>query len=218
MPWKEQREMDSKLSFVEKAIQPGSNMSALCEKHGISRQTGYKWLGRFKREGAAGLVEQSRRPKSSPLSTAEDVVMSVLEIRDAYPRRGPKKLVHQLKSKLGAQTPSVATVARILRRFGKVRQRSRFRRPVSIIEKAPSVQPLACNDVWTVDFKGWWRAQDGQRCEPLTVRDAFSRFVLRAALLGSTATVVVRPEFQRLFERYGLPKAILSDNGSPFAC
>jgi hypothetical protein len=76
----------------------------------------------------------------------------------------------------------------------------------------------APNDLWTVDFKGWWRAQDGERCEPLTVRDAHSRYVLRAALLGSTATVAVRPEFQRLFERHGLPKAILSDNGSPFAC
>jgi transposase-like protein len=108
MPWKEQREMDLKLSFVEKASQPRSNMSALCESYGISRETGYKWLNHFKREGAAGLVERSRRPRSAPLSTAEDVVMAVLEI-DAHPRRGPKKLVSQLKSKLGDQTPSFAT-------------------------------------------------------------------------------------------------------------
>ena len=210
--------MDLKLSFAEKAAQPGSRMSVLCREYGISRETGYKWLNRFKREGAAGLVERSRRPQSSPLSTAEDVVMAVLEIRDAHPRRGPKKLVAQLRAKLGEQTPSVATVARILRRFGKVRQRSRFPRPVSVIEKAPAVQALACNDVWTVDFKGWWRAQNGQRCEPLTVRDAYSRFILTTTVMKSPSMEGVRAVFERLFRRHGLPRYIQCDNGSPFIC
>jgi putative transposase len=218
MPWKEQREMDLKLSFVEKASLPGSRMSAVCKEYGISRETGYKWLNRFKREGAAGLGELSRRPKSTPLSTAEEVVLAVLEIRDAYPRRGPKKLLEQLKRKLGDQTPSVATIARILQRFGRVRQRSRFRRRVSVVEKAPSVQALECNDVWTVDFKGWWRAQDGQRCEPLTVRDAYSRFIFTTKVLKSPSMSGVRAVFEQLFRRYGLPRYIQCDNGAPFIC
>jgi putative transposase len=218
MPWKEQREMDLKLEFVEKASRPGCRMSALCQEYGISRETGYKWLKRFKREGAQGLGERSRRPKSSPLATAEDMVLAVLTIRDAYPRRGPKKLAVQLRRKLGEQTPSVATIARILRRFGRVRQRSRFGRSVSVVERAPKVQVLECNDVWTVDFKGWWRARDGQRCEPLTVRDAHSRFVLALQVFKSTEMEGVRAAFEQLFRRHGIPRYIQCDNGSPFIC
>src|ERR1700737_1381484 len=177
MPWMEQRKMSLKIEFIEKAIRPDARMSVLCREYRISRETGYKWLTRYKREGPDGLEERSRRPKSSPLATAEELVLAVIEIRDAYPRRGPKKLFVQLQRKFGSQTPSIATIARILRRFGKVRQRSRFRR-LSIVESAPTFPGLTCNEIWTVDFKGWWRAGDGQRCEPLTVRDAYSRYVL----------------------------------------
>src|SRR5262245_61814029 len=139
MPWKEQRAMSLKMAFVEKAVRPGAQMAALCREFGVSRQTGYKWLNRFKRSGYDGLEESSRRPRSAPLATAEDVVMEILKLRDRYPRRGPRKLVNLLRAKLGTQTPSVSTVARVLRRFAKVRQKGKFRR-VSIVERAPTVR------------------------------------------------------------------------------
>jgi transposase InsO family protein len=121
----------------------------------------------------------------------------------------------QLLRKFGSETPSIATIARVLRRFGKVRQRSKFRR-LSIVERAPTVRAVACNDVWTVDFKGWWRARDGQRCEPLTVRDAFSRYVLALKVFPSSSLDAVRSVFQDLFRRYGVPLHIQVDNGNPF--
>lgn len=215
MPWKEQRKMSQKLEFVEKARKPGVRMTTLCREYGISRETGYKWLNRYKREGADGLEEHSRRPKASPLSTAEDIVMAVLELRSKYPRRGPKKLCVQLKRVLGEQTPSVATIARILKRFGQVRQRSRFRR-INVVDAAPSIKAQHCNEIWTVDFKGWWRLCTGQRCEPLTVRDAYSRYVFAVQVLTSTNMLGVKRAFERIFRRYGVPQYIQCDNGNPF--
>lgn len=179
--------MSQKLEFVERAMRPGVRMAALCREYGVSRETGYKWLNRFKREGPEGLDERSRRPQSTPLATAEELVAAVLKLRERYPRRGPKKLVVLLEKKFGAAAPSVATIARLLKRFGMVRRRSRFGRAVSIVEKRPDMRASAPNQIWTVDFKGWWQARDGQRCEPLTVRDAFSRFVLAVKVLSSTA-------------------------------
>lgn len=208
--------MSLKQEFVEKARKPGARMAQLCEQYGISRQTGYKWLRRYQREGPDGLEERSRRPHASPLATAEDLVVEILEERERHPRRGPKKLRLVLQRKFGDQTPSVATIARVLQRFGKVRQRSRFGRAVSLVEAPPRVTATACNEVWTVDFKGWWRSRDGQRCEPLTVRDAFSRYVLAIQVLKSTGATGVRQVFEQLFRRYGVPLAIQCDNGTPF--
>lgn len=207
--------MSQKMEFIERAVRPGARISVLCREYGISRQTGYKWLNRYKRDGVEGLEEASRRPKGSPLATAEDIVMGILELRDKSPRLGPKKLSLRLRAKFGAQTPSSATIARVLRRFGKVRQKSRFRR-VSIVERAPTLRADSCNDIWTVDFKGWWRALDGDRCEPLTVRDAFSRYVLAVEVFASPSLARTREVFTRLFRRYGVPRHIQCDNGTPF--
>ena len=197
-------------------------MAKVCRQYGISRQNGYKWVRRYREDGIDGLLDQSRRPLGSRVQASGEVVLQVLELRQKR-GWGPKKLEELLRRKLrregqGAAVPSVRTIARIIARAGFVKKRKRLTLPAGRATEAPAAHVEAPNDLWTVDFKGWWRAQDGERCEPLTVRDAHSRYVLRAALLGSTATAVVRPEFQRLFERYGLPKAILSDNGSPFAC
>jgi putative transposase len=208
--------MSQKMEFVERAGRPGARISALCREYGISRETGYKWLRRFKREGANGLEERSRRPKTTPLATAEDLVTAIIAMREAYPRRGPKKLFVLLERKFRAETPSVATIARVLQRLGLVRRRSRFARVVSIVETRPDVKATACNELWTVDFKGWWRTQDGERCEPLTVRDAFSRCVLAIKVMRSTATADVRRAFVALFAKYGVPQAIHCDNGVPF--
>lgn len=206
--------MSKKMEFVERASEPGAKLAPLCVEFGISRQTGHKWLKRFREHGFEGLEEESRRPKSSPLSLAEDVVAAILDARDAHPSWGPKKLEQLLRRRFGASTPSRATVARILARFGRIRKR-RARGPISLVDRAPCPTVTAPNDVWTVDFKGWWRSHDGARCEPLTVRDARTRFVL-AATLTRTSVEQVRPVFERLFRKHGLPSAIQCDNGTPF--
>src|SRR2546423_1663769 len=137
MPWKERRAMSLKIEFVERAAK-GEKVSPLCREFGISRTAGHKWIKRFKELGYEGLEEESRRPKSSPLATGEEVVMAVLEARDAHPRWGPRKLVPLLRRKFGEQAPSERTVARLLKRANKIRQRRRERAP-SVIERAPQV-------------------------------------------------------------------------------
>lgn len=209
--------MSIKVEFVEKARKRHANMAALCREFGISRETGYKWLRRYQKDGYDGLEELSRRPNASPMATAEQLVIGTLEMREAHPRWGPKKLRILLQRRFGEATPSEATIARILRRAGKARQRSRFRR-LSIPTAAPNVAAASCNEIWTVDFKGWWRSGDGRRCEPLTVRDAYSRFILAIKVLASPSLGPTKAVFEGLFRRYGVPEAIQCDNGSPFIC
>jgi transposase InsO family protein len=205
--------MSLKMEFVERAA-AGEKIAALCREFGISRTAGHKWMKRYKEQGYAGLEEQSRRPKSTPLATAEELVLATLQSRDAHPRWGPRKLYTLLHRRFGDQTPAVRTIARILKRANMVRER-RKRAPISVIEQAPTMKASAPNDVWTVDFKGWWRVLDGTRCEPLSVRDGCSRFVL--ALIACRATGnAVRAIFEQLFGRHGVPKAIQCDNGPPF--
>lgn len=205
--------MGQKIEFVERAAK-GEPIAALCREFGISRTTGHKWAKRYADRGYEGLNEESRRPKSAPLATAEDIVVAVLELRRAHPTWGPEKLAIVLRRRFKEQTPSRRTVARILRRAQLVRKR-RARRPLNVVERAPHQPANAPNEVWTVDFKGWWRARNRERCEPLTVRDAFSRFVL-TVVLCSTKIADVRPVFEQLFRKYGVPRAIQCDNGVPF--
>lgn len=206
--------MSLKIEFVERAGRKGANRAALCREFGISRQVGYKWIKRFEKYGYDGLDDRSRRPKSSPLITAEDVVIAIVEARNMHPSWGPRKLIRLLSRRLGEDTPSERTIARVLDRFGQIR-RKRKRRPLSIIERAPDVVPKVSNDVWTIDFKGWWRTSDGKRCDPFTVRDAYSRYVLAIELIQPKAQYV-RAVLQRLFKKHGVPKAIQCDNGTPF--
>jgi putative transposase len=205
--------MSLRMEFVER-VGKGEKIAALCREYGVSRTTGHKWAKRFAEKGFEGLEEESRRPRSTPLAMGEDIVLAVLEARDKHGRWGPRKLRDVLHRRLGDQTPSERTISRILKRADRVRVR-RSRRPLSVVDRAPKVQAQRCNEVWSVDFKGWWRSSDGERCEPLTVRDAFSRYVL-AAQLCSTKAADVREVFERLFSRHGVPEAIQCDNGTPF--
>jgi putative transposase len=213
MPWKERRTMSLKIEFVER-VAAGEKIAPLCREYGISRTAGHKWWKRYKEQGYTGLEEQSRRPRSTPLATAEELVIATLKAREAHPRWGPRKLHRLLERQFGEARPSVRTIARILKRANLVRER-RKRAPISIIDKAPAVKASAPNDVWTVDFKGWWRVLDGARCQPLTVRDAASRFVLATVAIAATSQAV-RKVFEQLFRRHGVPKAIQCDNGTPF--
>lgn len=207
--------MSSKRAFVEAAKRPGANISELCREHGVSRPTGYKWLKRFRSGGYRALEELSRRPREMPSATGEEVVSAVLSLRDKHPSWGPLKLAAVVKAALGEDGPSPATVARLIKCAGQVRPR---RPPVRVwhVEGRPRVEVSGPNDLWTIDFKGWWRARNGDRCEPLTVRDAFSRKVLAVVVVKRTNAATVRRVLEKLFTKYGVPKAILMDNGSPW--
>jgi transposase InsO family protein len=207
--------MSLKLKFVEQAGAPGANIAALCREYGISRQTGHKWLRRYRSDGPLALVEQSRRPHSSPLSKAEDIVAAIVELRDRRPSWGPDKIARVLAVRFGREAPSRSTVARVLKRLGKVKRR----RPVArlwTVDQRERVEVRAPNELWTIDFKGWWKADNGQLCEPLTVRDAYSRYVLAARLVGNKTRGTVKYVLRQLFKEHGVPLAIQCDNGSPW--
>ena len=217
MPWPERSIVSLRKEFVLRALGKESTFSALCRQYGVSRKTGYKWLRRFKAEGVVGLVSESRRPKTSPTEMTEAMKAEIVRLRQAHPSWGGKKLRMLLLKSRGESAPSVRTIERVMREFGLIRARRWRARSVAVPSGAPSVVVEGPNNLWTVDFKGWWHTTDGERCDPLTVRDAHSRFVLALRALPKAGMSSVRPVFEDLFRRYGLPKAIQSDNGPPFA-
>lgn len=218
MPWKERRSMELRKQFVLAAAAPGANVSQLCREYGISRNNGHKWIRRYRLGGEAALEDESRRPRRIT-GTSGEMVLRILELRRRFWNWGAKKIrVLLLSQPRDGDVPSAKTIARILERAGEPRVRKVSRRVQAVRRKPEKLAVKGPNDVWTVDFKGWWRTADGRRYEPLTVRDAFSRFVLCLEMLGSTKGEVVKPAFKRLFQCYGLPRVIRVDNGAPFAC
>jgi transposase InsO family protein len=206
--------MEIREQFVLRASGRGVVFAELCREFGVSRKTGYKWQKRFKQQGVDGLADASRRPRRS-IRVQGEVVLRVLELHARY-KWGPKKLRDLLRREHG-KSVSARTIARILRRAGIGPRRRRVRLIRSPVPRAPTVKPSRPNAVWTVDFKGWWCARDGQRCDPLTVRDAFSRYVLWARLVEGHTFEAVQSEFKRVFREFGLPDCIHVDNGEPFA-
>ena len=205
---------DQRRKFVMEALEQGANLSALCRKYGVTRKTGRQWRDRARQDGLAGLRERSRRPRHTPRKLQEQQVCGLVRLKIAYPHWGPKKLCQIYRESRGTSL-SLSTYNRVLKAAGLIKERKvRVRRPVSLVEAA--VVARAPNDVITVDFKGWWRLGDGSRCEPLTVRDAYSRYVLAAYVPPDARTETVAAEFDRIFRKYGLPKVIKSDNGVPF--
>lgn len=215
MPWQNETMNDVRKEFVLKALAPGANLSALCREYGVTRKTGRKWRERGRQDGINFVAERSRRPRVSPKELGERVVCALIRVKQSHPSWGPRKIA-EVYRRAGGQSVSVSSCHRVLQRAGMVtaRKRSRKRDPQLVVRAATALAP---NDIWTVDFKGWWRLGNRERCEPLTVRDAYSRFVLAVQLLDNARAETVGTEFTRLFQLYGLPKVIKSDNGSPFA-
>ena len=209
--------MSIREELILKVLAKEDTVVDLAEEYGVARKTIYKWLKRYEKRGLTGLVDESRRPNSSPMKTSAELALEIVKLKKAHMRWGPKKICTVIsKGRPEEDVPSVVTIQRVLRGVGLMK-RSR-RRESGGLAPAPTFQvPTAPNDLWTVDFKGWWRTKDGAKCEPLTVRDAFSRFVLSVRLMTRTRAEDVRPVFEELFARYGLPKSIQSDNGPPFA-
>jgi transposase InsO family protein len=208
--------MKERVDFVLERRSGTMTMAALCRAFGISRQTGYKWLARFNdRKRVGDLRDRSRRPHSHPRTTSARMQAHVIRLKQKYPTLGPRKLRVFLEQVGYADSvPSASTIGGILQRHGLVRTRRRR------LHRAPRTQPFASchapNEVWCVDFKGDFVVGTDDRCWPLTIMDAYSRFLLCCDGLRNPDGKSVRRAFTRVFHRYGLPRAIRCDNGTPF--
>jgi transposase InsO family protein len=217
MPWLETVPVDQRLEFLTAHRRRGYAMAELCARFGISRKTGYKWLARYDAEGRAGLHDRSRRPHTSPQRIDEETAALLAAARTAHPSWGPRKLLQYLAPRHPEMDtwPAASTVGDLLRRAGLVQGRRR-RRPIT----HPGVVPLhtaAPNDLWTLDFKGHFKTRDGVYCYPLTLVDQHTRYLLAVHGLLSTKGEGARRVLERSFREYGLPQAIRTDNGVPFA-
>jgi transposase InsO family protein len=215
MPWKKKEPMDERKEFAVKALKT-DNFRALCQEYGISTKTGYKWRERLLQYGLAGMAEQSRRPHNHAEQLSEAVVCEIIRFKQAHRYWGPRK-IRELYLRKHGEAASESSFKRVLARAGLTEPRRRRQRSTEAGRLWSGRRAEAPNDVWTVDFKGWWYDAAGTRCEPLTVRDEHSRYVLELRRMADARTDTVRACFERLFERHGLPGAIRSDNGSPFA-
>ena len=209
--------MDERLQFIQDAQSDRFTMAELCARYGISRRIGYKWLRRFEEEGKRGLANRSRAPHACPHKIRPVVAELLCEFRRAHPDWGARKLLKVLRGRHPTieDWPAASTTADLLARRGLVQKRRRRRAP-----QHPGVVPLeasAPNDLWTADFKGQFRTANGLYCFPLTIADQCSRFLLTCHGLLSTETLTAKPIFERTFREYGLPLAIRTDNGVPFA-
>ncbi len=209
--------MEERRRFVEEYLSREWTMSQLCRDHNVSRKTGYKWLRRFESGGRRGFGELSRARHSQPHGVSAQTEAAIVEARVAHPFWGPRKLKVWLERRQGArQWPAASTIGEILKRHGlTVARRSRRRTTPSA---GPMSECAGANEVWCADFKGWFPTGDGVRCTPLTITDGHTRLILRCqAMVGATGFDEVRPLFEATFREFGLPRAIRTDNGPPFA-
>jgi putative transposase len=216
MPWSETSPMDQRLRFIADFQRDFLSLSELSRRFGVSRRTAYKWIERYEAGGPPGLADLSRRPHCCPHQTPTRVVEALLEARHRHPTWGAKKLIRILSLKHADwEWPAPSTCCELLKRHGLVP--SRRRRSLPSHPGRPQTPMREPNEIWTADFKGQFRTRDGLYCYPLTVVDGYSRFLLACQGLRSTAIRLAKPVFLRLFEEYGLPCIIRTDNGVPFA-
>ena len=215
MPWRKVCPMDARMRFVAAVQAEEDSVAALCEEYEISRKTGYKWLTRYAAEGPRGLAERRAGPRRVPWAITRAQAEAIVGLRRRHPSWGPKKLRAKLLASAPAQAwPALSTIGDLLRREGLSARRKRRRRA---LPTATAVAPIvAPNEVWCIEFKGWFRTGDGVQCYPLTVTDAFSRYLL-GCWVSAPDYQGCRPKFEQLFRAHRLPRIILSDNGPPFA-
>lgn len=212
MAWKECDHVSQRREFVFLASVEGANMSLLCERFGIARKTGYKWLARFRSEGEAALVDRSRRPHTFRQPTPAAIEQRVLAVRDVHPVWGGRKIQTLLRREGMKRPPAPSTITAILQRHGRIDPaESAKRQPMVRFERA---EP---NELWQIDFKGEFKMTNGHYCYPLTLLDDHSRFVVGLTACVGQRRTEVQGHLTTIFRRYGLPKAIVSDNGPPWA-
>lgn len=211
MPWKEITTMSQRTAFIEQAKAEEANIGALCRSFEISRKTGYKWLKREQEGGTAGLEDQSRRPKNSPGQTSSSIEAVVIEVRKEHPAWGGRKIRRVMQNRGCSEIPSASTITAILRRNEQIdpkeaQKHQPFKR---FVREHP-------NELWQMDFKGYFALQDGGCCHPLTVIDDHSRFLVGLKACPNQTARTVQMQISAIFEQFGLPECILMDNGSPW--
>lgn len=216
MPWMEESKMEQRFRFVLKVQEDDMSVAAACREFNISRPTGYKWLKRYEEEGLEGLEDRPSVPAEIPHKTDEELETKICTLRRHQPELGPKKLRAWLEREYpDADWPAPSTIGAILRRNGLIEEQTQRRKT------PPATDPLeeadAPNRIWSADFKGQFELDDGSMCFPLTVTDNYSRMILGCYALPSTKGGPVQEGFEEVFAEYGLPDAIRTDNGAPFA-
>jgi putative transposase len=215
MPWRTTCAMDERVRFIAEWLKSEESRAVLCRRYGISRKTGYKLGSRYAAEAAGAFRERSRAPHHQAGALPESVVQGLLELRARHPTWGPRKLRGWLVERQPAGPwPATSTIGALLARHGLTRPRRRRTRipggaPVGAAAERPNAR-------WSADFKGWFRTGDGARCEPFTLVDYASRFLLRCQIVPAGDETHVRPLCEAAFREYGLPEALLTDNGPPF--
>lgn len=210
MPWQEVTRMSQRQEFIHLAQQEEANISRLCRYFQVSRKTAYKWLGRYRQAGEAGLQERSRRPRRSPGQTPPLLEEAVLGVREAHPAWGGRKIRARLQAIGLAEVPAASTITAILRRHGLIDPAESEKHRAWKRFEAP-----APNDLWQMDFKGHFAIGQG-RCHPLTVLDDHSRYALGLEACANERGSTVQARLTGIFRRYGLPRKMLMDNGSPW--
>lgn len=218
MPWKETHIVDQRKDFVLKAFEKKVNFTELCKQYGISTKTGYKWKERFIKGGFPGLVDQRKTPKTSPFRLNEEMTLEFIKLKIKKKTWGAKKILEIFQRKNPhSKLPHRTTLERLFQKAGLTQQFKKRRvrhngERISNREKA-----LRPNHIWTVDFKGWWYTPEKEKCNPLTVRDEYSKYILSIKALQKGDITSVKAEFERIFKIHGIPEIIKSDNGPPFA-
>jgi putative transposase len=216
MGWKETCAVDERMRFVIAVEKREDSFAAICRQFGVSRRVGYKWIARFEEDGAEGLFDRSRAPLHHSQAISDEIAGRCLAVRRAHPSWGPLKVLAFLERQAPRTAwPAASTIGALFDREGlTVKRKLRHRSPPS---SAPFADCGAANDVWCIDFKGWFLTGDGKKCEPLTITDAYSRYLLRCQALARNDTDHVWPVLDAAFREFGLPLHLRSDNGSPFA-
>jgi transposase InsO family protein len=208
--------MEERFKFVQAYREEDFNFAELCRRFGVSRKTGYKWVARYELEGLEGLKDQSRAPDRHPNEVLAEIAGQILESRRRHPHWGPAKLRVRLQREAPEIVwPATSTIGEMLKRGGlTVARRHDRKAPPS---QSPLSQAIAPNQVWSTDYKGWFRCGDGNRCDPFTLSDACSRFLFRCQAMESMDEWGTHGVMKATFRECGLPDAIRSDNGEPFA-
>ena len=216
MPWKDVKPMDEKMLFIADTLRQVESFSQLCERYGISRKTGYKWVERYRQGGIEALAERSRKRHTQASQTPYAIRQAILQLRDQRDAPGPKKIQALLARRFASEEiPSSTTIYNILKRAGQIETRRRVRKVTAL--PGPLRSAAQPNELWSADYKGQFKTLDGRWCYPLTVMDHASRYLLGCHGLQGTRHEDTRQVFERLFREYGLPERIRTDNGVPFA-
>lgn len=216
MSWKGVTVMDQRVRFISEYLNEYFSFKELCEQFMVSRKTGYKWIRRYEQLGPKGLADRSRKPLTCPHQTDEEIIKEIVQTRSKHPTWGPKKLPEIVAGRHPHwDLLAISTTADILKRKGLItagKRRLRRKHP-----GCPRTTTKAPNDIWTADYKGHFKTRNGLYCYPLTVCDMHSRYLLGCEAHESVSLTSCKSHFTRLFEEYGLPERIRTDNGVPFA-